>query len=181
MKTRHLRGKSARIAAGEFLPLAQRYCDWLEQAAKGPVGNSQLLDLHILLAELQAAAAGLPSKAVGDESAESVDHDNVEGVSTAKASWDLAHRAAERLPVGAYSVVFDALDESDRGAIMTTLEDDLGDIHSDLKRGMSLFKSGRFSDAVWEWSFSYWNHWGRHAVHAQTAPWAHLAAGNYFD
>jgi Domain of unknown function (DUF5063) len=181
MKIGYSEDEAARIAIAEFLPFAQRYFDWLERAADRPTGNSELRDLHVLLAELQAAATRLPLNPGGDEHVVSEEPNCGEAATKVKASWDLAKRVAGLLPANAYSVVFDALDDSDRTAIMTTLEDDLGDIHSDLKNGMRALEAGTPREALWEWWFSYWNHWGRHAVHAQTAIWAHLAAGNYFD
>jgi hypothetical protein len=167
---------AARAAAEAFLPLAQRFCDWLEEAAGGPVGTDQFLELHAVLAELQAAAARLPPNAASADANDETPDGAAEEIRVA--SVDLARRAAVDLPANAYAVVFDALDESDRVAIMTTLENDLGDMHADLKSGMTLLESGWAGEAVWLWWFSYWNHWGRHAAHAQTAIWAYLAAGN---
>lgn len=78
----------------------------------------------------------------------------------------------------AYSVVFDALDKDDRSSIMTTIADDIGDIYADLMDGLMLH-AGRHGDAIWSWQFSYWQHWGRYAVHAQSAIYSYLAGGNW--
>jgi hypothetical protein len=167
--------EAAQAAAAAFLPSAQRYCDWMDEAVRGTIRSSQLLELHAVLADLQIAAARLPSNARPDDSDDTADG---EAENISQASRGLASRLAAQLPANAYAVVFDALDESGRVAIVATLDDDLGDIRADLKSGMKLLESGWAGEAVWLWRFSYWSHWGRHAVHAQTAIWAYLAAGN---
>lgn len=85
------------------------------------------------------------------------------------------------LPFNEYCFVFNPLDESDREAILTTIEDDISGIYEDLKEGVALCDAGRYSDAIWEWRFAYYSHWGRHVAHAQAAIWQFLADGNNFD
>jgi hypothetical protein len=46
------------------------------------------------------------------------------------------------------------------------LADDLGDIWRDLKEGLLLLDGGGVEDAIWEWRFSFWHHWGQHLVGA---------------
>ena len=50
--------------------------------------------------------------------------------------------------------------------IAGSITDDLLDVARDLRRGLALFESGNVGDAVWEWRFSYWSHWRRHALDA---------------
>ena len=132
-------------------------------------------ELHIILAHLQAAAAQLPVVAPDDSHEQDVEnHEESE-------SRKVQAAMRSGLPFSEYCFVFNPLDESDREAIVTTIQDDLGDVYRDLARGLALFDAGRHSDAIWEWRFSYFSHWGRHAVHAQAAIWQFLADGNNFD
>jgi hypothetical protein len=81
---------------------------------------------------------------------------------------------AEHLPISVYAFIFNPLDENDRTAILTTLNDDLADIYSDLADGIALANEGYYHDALWHWRSLYFGHWGRHAVHAQAAIWQYL-------
>jgi Domain of unknown function (DUF5063) len=78
--------------------------------------------------------------------------------------------------------VFDALDTNDRVAIMKNLDNDLGDIYLDVKRALALKERLPLAEAIWQWRFDYYNHWGRHLVHAQTAIYSYLAeSGRFFE
>ena len=47
--------------------------------------------------------------------------------------------------------------------------DDLGDLYSDLKRGILLWETGidaAREDAMWEWWFHFQGHWGEHLYRA---------------
>jgi hypothetical protein len=156
--------------ADAFAVLARRFASWLDRAAGG---SCDISELHAVLAELQAAAVRLPGRFQEDEL--SVDNPDVDH----QVARSKAEVVAKMLPFNAYSTVFDALNETDRGSIMTTIEDDLGDIYADLMDGLAPYDAGRFTDAVWQWRFLYWAHWGRHAAHAQTAIYAYLADGNW--
>ncbi|MDE2481934.1 MAG: DUF5063 domain-containing protein [bacterium] len=159
---------SVHAFAGEaFLALAQRYMSWLQIRAATSVGS--LSDLHACLSDLQGAAIRLPQIGGDDDS------DDQDVPRDAQTGWTLAKQAAATLPLCEYALVFDPLDEADRNAIVNAIEDDLGDIYNDLAEGASLMANARIEDAIWQWRFSYLSHWGRHAVHAQTALWQALA------
>ncbi len=49
--------------------------------------------------------------------------------------------------------------------------DDLADIYSDLVDGFEKLRVDGTAAAVATWTNLYYFHWGRHAVHAQTALW----------
>lgn len=158
--------------ADAFGKIARRFVDWLDRAATGSAAPAEL---HEILGALQAAAARLPDRFQEEQLSEDspeVDH---------KEAHQKARLAARKLPFNAYSTVFDALNESAPTSIMTTIEDDLGDICADLMKGLLPYDEGRFSEAVWQWRFLYWAHWGRHAVHAQSAVYSYLADGNWFN
>ena len=136
-------------------------------------GRPSLRELHSLLAELQVAASRLPSD-IGEKNLTGEDGPS----SDRREAWRLAELVCKQLPTNAYCGVFDAVDSQDREAIMMTLDDDLGDIYADLLDGILRYEAGRYGDALWEWHFSYWNHWGRHLTHAQTALYSSLAFGS---
>jgi hypothetical protein len=130
-------------------------------------------ELHQLLGLLQVAAARIPPMAPGEED-----------------DGELAYQRAsvsvirQRIPIDAYSVVFDpfenaSLDEDNPPkAVVATIADDLGDIYNDLMEGLVLHRAGQSQNALWQWRFPYYAHWGRHLSHAQTAIWQHLSEGN---
>ena len=48
-----------------------------------------------------------------------------------------------------------------------SLTDDLADIYLDVNEGLKLLAAGGAEvDAVWEWRFLFWSHWGIHATDA---------------
>jgi hypothetical protein len=108
--------------------------------------------------------------------------ESTENSEEARAAWSLAAAVVSKLPLNAYSTVFDALNAADRASIMKNLGDDLGDIYLDLQRALALSKTAPLVEVIWEWRFSYYTHWGRHLVHAQTATYSYLAdSGHFFD
>jgi len=70
------------------------------------------------------------------------------------ADWDL------------YRQVFDPTKDQD--TVVGSLADDLADIYRDLKEGLVLNETHQASpeDIIWEWRFSFYSHWGKHAIDA---------------
>ena len=171
---------SARV----FAAAATAYMQWMECAATEDAPIINLRELHSILGTLQAAAADLPPVELSGEavasSAEAAESGG--GLEEARAAWLLAAAVASKLPLDAYSTVFDPLNAADRASIMKNLDDDLGDIYHDVRRALALYEAAPLVDAVWEWRMSYYTHWGRHLVHAQTAIYSYLAdSGHFFD
>lgn len=50
-----------------------------------------------------------------------------------------------------------------------SLSDDFGDIYKELKKGTILYENGHTNDAIWNWKWSFENHWSYHAVDAMKA------------
>ena len=71
------------------------------------------------------------------------------------------------------------LDDSDVLRVVAMLANDLDDIYHDLQASALRFRMGEDRDALWNWHFSYYSHWGRHLSHAQTAIWQFLSEGNW--
>ena len=49
------------------------------------------------------------------------------------------------------------------------VQEDLSEIYDDIMDGIYEFERGNINNAVWEWSFGLYNHWGRHLIHALSA------------
>lgn len=156
----------------------------MERAATEDAPIINLRELHSILGALQAAAADLPPVKLNGEAVASSSEatESGDGLEEARAAWLLAATVASRLPIDAYCTVFNALDTADRVSIMKNLDDDLGDIYHDVRRALALYETAPLVDAVWQWRMSYYTHWGRHLVHAQTAIYSYLAdSGHFFD
>jgi hypothetical protein len=170
-------------SARAFTAAAAAYVQWMERVATEDAPKINLRELHRRLGTLQAAAAGLPPiKLNGEpEAAPSAEETrSSENLEEARSVRSLAATVASKLPLDAYSVVFDALDVADRGSIMKSFDDDLGDIYLELKRVLAVGQTATLVDAVWRWRFDYYTHWGRHLVHAQSAIYSYLADSGHF-
>lgn len=164
-----------KTAAEAFIAAAKTYVEWVELVASGNPATINLFALYRSLLQLQRAASELPS---GMSDADFND--------AAEAFQDRLERdphiqqgLAVRLPISQYRVVFDPFDESEREAIVSTLDDDLAEIYWDVVEGIALANAGFYGDAVFQWRFLFFTHWGRHAVHAQSAIWQYLAENRF--
>lgn len=73
---------------------------------------------------------------------------------------DLRERLAVLLdPVDVYSEVFDPYVPR-TAPVACRISDDLADVVTDLRHGMAHYRSGRVSEALWWWQFSYLSNWG---------------------
>ncbi|MDT0341936.1 DUF5063 domain-containing protein [Streptomyces litchfieldiae] len=73
---------------------------------------------------------------------------------------ELRERLAALLePVDVYSEVFDPYVPRST-PVAARISDDLADIISDLRHGMAHYRTGRVSEALWWWQFSYLSNWG---------------------
>lgn len=95
----------------------------------------------------------------------------------AKAELDLVLRRANDLPFQFYSEIFDPFERSPE-PVTAHITDDIGDIYSDVARGLVLYDRGLKDEALWEWGFNLKIHWGEHATGAIRALHAYLAQEN---
>jgi hypothetical protein len=73
---------------------------------------------------------------------------------------DLRQRLAELLePIDVYSEVFDPYVPRSV-PVACRISDDLADVVADLAHGLTHYRSGRVSEALWWWQFSYLSNWG---------------------
>ncbi len=136
----------------EFVDLARGYCNWCEGRSLGIEPEAQAARW---LSLLYASALGLPR----------TECDNDAGL-PALPSATLALAEGNLAPfVGwYYRECFDPHPYLKDEPCMGDLGDDLLDIYKDIRRGLMLFEAGEVNDALWQWSFLFKIHWGRHAV-----------------
>lgn len=160
---------SVRQTSKTFMTVAEAYICYIDEVASG--GAVDVGELHRLLSRLQIAGADLPPVSDNDLD-DAADELKSTGFERAQR---MRKALAKCLPIATYALVFNPLDEDARECILTTLDDDLADIYADLVDGIAFDAAGYYGDAVWHWRFLYYNHWGRHIVHAQSAVWQYLA------
>jgi Domain of unknown function (DUF5063) len=157
---------------GDFVEAARAYLTRIAALSDG--SPLDVRELHALLADLQSGAAGLLD-GTADEETEAFPGD----IAFETMSYDELRARLRCLPFDAYSVMFDAFDATG-GPVETTVSDDLADIYIDLAEGFETLREEGPAAARATWKRLYYFHWGRHAVHAQTAIWQYLA-NHYLD
>lgn len=91
--------------------------------------------------------------------------------------WQAVLAACARLPFDQYGEVFDPLLMPPEAPVIASLADDIADIYRDVVSGLREYRTGRHTQAVWEWTFLLHAHWGEHATGAIRALHCWLAAG----
>lgn len=147
-------------AAAAFAAAARRYVAVVEGAWK-PEPELLLGDLAAVLPALYGAALRLPD--VAGKADELPD-----GMRLTAQRWkDVFDRLQEALPGDDYYWTVEPSIQEDPVELTGSLADDLADIYGDVKPGLDLLAAGgSMSAAAWEWRFSFWSHWGTHAVEA---------------
>jgi hypothetical protein len=160
--------------ARDFASNAELYVHWFDQITSNETSAINMRGLHEILGVLQAAAARLRGVAPGDDADDDFEYDG----------FAAAGILRRKLPVDAYSVVFDPFEYDPREVnppkpVMAMISDDLSDIYRNLMEGLVLFQNGQTQGALWHWHFTYYAHWGRHLSHVQSAIWQYLSEGNW--
>lgn len=134
-----------------FASVAESYVAAIEQAASG--GDLDAHDTARLLVRLIAEALELPSvEPTGASLSPRVDPPDLSWPDTfPDLYWDVFHPTTL---------------EDKKPASIGSLTDDLLDIYLDVKSPLLRWRTGDHNDAVWEWRFSFWSHWHRHASSA---------------
>jgi len=87
-----------------------------------------------------------------------------------------------------YRHIFDPYDIKDKKPTVRSISDDFSDIYRDIAPGLKEWEKATTSerrDIIWEWKFSFENHWGDHATSAYNALYSLLyshiedESGNY--
>jgi hypothetical protein len=145
---------SSPVLLDQFADAARAFCDWAEgESAAEDIEAQTALRLLYRLFEL---APQLPLTPNGDEEAEEITYE----------AWKAMFSRFGALPVNYYSECMDPLEVPSENVGIGDVADDLADIWSDLKQGLSLFDAGYVDTAVHEWRWRYQFHWGQHAAGA---------------
>jgi len=143
----------------EFTTLARQFVSVVEDATADAEPGAVGL-LAELIARLYAAGMRLPDVEPSDAADPASLITDVHGETVRRRLGDLF--GGERRQD--YDFVVSEDNEDSRGGWLT---DDLYDIWGDLKDGLLLLDAGvNEKDVIWEWRFSFWTHWGAHAVGA---------------
>ena len=141
----------------DFRGLAEEYVALIDTAEHG---ETLLAELASLLPRLYSTATNLPdARPEGDE--EPARESRFE-------DWQLIGGRLDRL-LGDHDLYWaiDPTGTAEQEPIAGSLSDDLADIYLDLNDGLRLLAAGGpVADAVWEWRFAFWSHWGAHAADA---------------
>jgi hypothetical protein len=142
-----------------FVEEVRVFCDWVEKPPAN--SDSELKILMRLLAQLHIRVLELPEFEAGD--------DDIEPEQPSQEALGKICGRFGSLPVNYYTMCFDPLAVPPEEPVEGSLADDVSDIYSDLKQGLSLYDAGHTSEAGWQWNFSFLTHWGKHLTSAQCA------------
>ena len=148
-------------AITRFMSVAADFMAWIDRSL--PPTPEDLLALHWMLARLQAAVIELPAVTSEDIAVElarkpTARHDRFAS---------LINRF-EAINLNSYRTILFPLNE-DCEPVTGLIADDMADIYHDLESGLLCARDGKYRDAVWEWRFGYFSHWGYHLANAQAA------------
>jgi hypothetical protein len=87
--------------------------------------------------------------------------------------------ALTAIPFDLYSEVFDPLELPGGESGVGSLYDDVADIYRDVSTGLVAWRDNDSDRASWEWRFSFYAHWGKHATGAMRALHAWLSAEGF--
>ena len=151
-----------------FVAEARRYCDW----ALAPDGwDRPAADALSRLVSLYQAALALPTATPDFDEPPEFD---------VRAEETRVRTACARLPLQYYSEQFDPLvvpptEEPTVG----DLANDISEVFADARKGLLLFDRGYVAAAIWEWTWRFQNHWGRHAACAIRVLHAHFSENGW--
>jgi Domain of unknown function (DUF5063) len=146
---------------------AERYCSL--------IANAESLDRDEFVTAITRSLADLVSAALQLHVVVPTDTDLPEGPSDAQ--WRERYVAVEGVLSDwcDYWTTMGAFGDAAAEAVNLPLADDLADIWRDLKPGlMGLETAADPNDVIWHWRFTFFAHWGTHAVEAMRALHAQL-------
>jgi hypothetical protein len=159
--------------AGRFAGIASQFCSLVDSAANMK-RTDLLLKIYRILPKLIDAAISLPDVAPSD-SDDPIEENSLpasrQHARRSTQEWgQLYNLLKEKLgDWDQYWQVFDPTE--DKEALSGTLADDIADIYGDLNEGLNLREMHQAppEDIVWNWRFSFYSHWGKHAMDALLA------------
>lgn len=135
-----------------FYSLANEYCCFISTAE---ITEDSLSTLMELLMKLYVLAANLPD----------AEPDTIECLTAGEV--DISPIKFSNQILRFYWEVFDPYEKDE--PVCGDLLDDLSDIAKDLKKGIAEYEAGRTGNAINEWKFGLYNHYGSHIVDALRA------------
>jgi hypothetical protein len=143
-----------------FVSIAAEFMAWIDRTTT--LKPNDMLALHWLLARLQIAVIELPAVTSNEKSIIAAEHDS-------RSHPNLLATLAARFEVidlDRYRTILFLLDDQSE-PLDGSLADDLTDIYRDVESGLAYAREGKYPEAVWEWRFLYFSHWGYHLAGAQ--------------
>ena len=143
----------------DFIVIAEHFCRIIED--RGDKTALQLLqEAYILLPQLCLSAVRLPDiKRTSDYSTPRISVENRQTIFDSLREYFSEYDR--------YQDISDPHDASDHEIMQLSLANDLCEIYENIKPGLNEWaKTGvaEKRDIIWEWKFSYENHWGDHAT-----------------
>jgi hypothetical protein len=133
-------------------------------------GDTAAREALIRITRLYLAALYLPTLHDDD-----VEDDHVEE-RVDDGEWKAVYAASARLPFDFYGETFDSQKVPPEDSGVGSLADDIADIYRDVVSGLREHQTNRHARAVWNWTFGFQHHWGRHATGAIRALHGWLAS-----
>lgn len=159
--------------ADRFAATANRFCSVVDSASSME-RTALLTQIYRILPKLIDEAIGLPDVKLGDNDDPAEGNSQLALLTNARQSqqeWgQLYDSLKEKLgDWETYWQVFDPTEDNE--ALPGTLADDIADIYRDLKEGLVRRKAHQTQpeDVIWSWRFSFYSHWGKHAIDALLA------------
>lgn len=131
--------------SSEFYSIAIKYCSLIETTSKFEILNFR--ELLLLLSDIYNKALLLPNVEPTEEF-----ETEVERILVSFGDFDI------------YWEVHNPYECEE--PVCGSLSDDFGDIYQELKTGVILYENGLINDAVWNWKWSFDNHWSYHLTDA---------------
>jgi hypothetical protein len=143
------------------MSVAHEFMTWIDTSISP--SPRDFLALHWILARLQVSVIELPA-VVPEEHSSAV----TLGFDEHYGRFTTLTNRFEGIGLNSYRTSLFPLD--DKGELIVgSLADYMADIYHDLEKGLAYARDSCYSDAVWEWRFGYFSHWGYHLADAQTA------------
>jgi hypothetical protein len=149
------------VEAEAFADVARRFVAAID-AREGRPSDELLLALYPLLCELCFRAAQLPDVNPGE---------GERGGCPFVDGWERRYHSL-KAQLGEYDLyweVFDPVERDDDDPINGVLSDDLADIYRDVSDGLGPQGETIPAHVIWSWRFTYYSHWGHHALGAARA------------
>jgi hypothetical protein len=146
--------------ANRFSAIARTFCAAVEDAERSD-RNAFLLRIYRVLPQLVDAALQLPEVAFTNST------ESAESVRLSDADWKRIYNAVASV-VSDWEYYWEVFDPTKKDEpVAGSLADDIADVYRDLSEGVALSKAQHSpQNIIWKWRFSFYTHWGQHAIDA---------------